>query len=150
MRFVKESVFAASAETVFAFHERADAFARLQPPWQKSEIVKAPESLRVGSRVVVRVKIGPVWQTVEAEHVEYEAGRMFADRMIKGPFAKWLHRHVVTPRGANESVLTDEIDYELPLGALGRIFGGGFARRELERLFDYRHAVTRAACEERL
>jgi ligand-binding SRPBCC domain-containing protein len=150
VRFVKESVFAASAEKVFAFHERPDAFERLQPPWQKSEIVKAPTSLHVGTRVIVRVKIGPIWQTVEAEHVAYEAGRMFADRMLTGPFASWLHRHVVTPRGANECSLADEIDYELPLGALGRIFGGGIARRELERLFEHRHAVTRAACEERL
>lgn len=150
MRFVKESLFAASADKVFAFHERPDAFERLQPPWQKSEIVQPPTSLQVGTRVIVRVKIGPIWQTVEAEHVEYEPGRMFADRMLKGPFASWLHRHVVTPRGPNECTLTDEIDYELPLGAIGRVLGGAFARRELERLFEHRHAVTRAACEERL
>lgn len=150
MRFVKESVFAASAAKVFAFHERRDAFELLQPPWQKSEIVQPPTSLKVGTRVIVRVKIGPIWQTVEAEHVAYEPGRMFADRMIKGPFASWLHRHIVTPRGPSECTLTDEIDYELPLGAIGRVFGGGFARRELERLFEHRHAVTRAACEERL
>ena len=70
-----------------------------------------------------------------AEHVEYEPGRMFADRLVKGPFKKWLHRHVVTPRGANECVLTDDIEYELPLGVLGRTFGGAFARKNLERLF---------------
>lgn len=150
MRFVKESLFAASADKVFAFHERPDAFELLQPPWQKSEIVKPPTSLQAGTRVIVRVKIGPIWQTVEAEHVAYEPGRMFADRMLKGPFASWLHRHIVTPRGPNECTLTDEIDYELPLGAIGRVFGGAFARRELERLFEHRHAVTRAACEERL
>ncbi len=149
MRFVKESVIAASAETVFAFHEAPDAFARLQPPWQKSEVITPPSSLAVGTRVVLRTKVGPLWQTIEAEHVAYEPGKMFADRMTKGPFASWLHRHVVTPRGPRECTLTDEIEYELPLGALGRLFGGGFARRELERLFTYRHQVTREACEVR-
>ena len=147
MRFIKESLIEASAETVFAFHEAPDAFARLQPPWQKIEILRAPSSLAVGTRVVLRTKIGPLWQTIEAEHVAYEPGRMFADTMTKGPFARWLHKHTVTPRGPHQSTLTDDIDYELPLGRLGRVFGGAFARHQLERLFAFRHDVTRRACE---
>ena len=106
MRFVKDSPIAASAETVFAFHERPDAFARLQPPWQRSEIITPPRSLAVGTRVVLRTKVGPFWQTIEAEHVAYEPGKMFADRMTKGPFAYWLHRHIVTPRGPGTSTRT--------------------------------------------
>lgn len=147
MRFVKESVIRASAETVFAFHEAPDAFERLQPPWQKTEIVQPPTSLEVGTRVILRVKLGPFWQTIVAEHVAYEPGKMFADRMVKGPFAQWLHKHIVTPRGEAECVLTDDVDYELPLGIVGRVFGGWFANRNLERLFEFRHRVTREACE---
>jgi hypothetical protein len=149
MRFVKETPIAASAATVFAFHEAPDAFARLLPPWQVSEVVQPPTSLAVGTRVVLRTRIGPIWQTIEAEHVAYEPGRMFADRMNRGPFASWLHKHVVTPTGPDACTLTDDIEYELPLGALGRLFGGAFARWELERLFAYRHRVTREACERR-
>ena len=147
MRFQKQSVIRASAATVFAFHESPDAFERLQPPWQKTEVIQPPSSLDVGTRVVLRVKVGPVWQTMVAEHVEYEPGKMFADRLVKGPFASWLHRHIVTPRGDQECVLLDDIEYELPFGLLGRVFGGAFAKRNLERLFDYRHEVTRKACE---
>ena len=72
---------------------------------------------------------------------------MFADRMVEGPFASWLHRHVVTPEGPDRCVLTDDIEYELPLGWLGRIAGGPFARWNLERMFEFRHRVTREACE---
>src|SRR4051794_34424146 len=32
------------------------------------------------------------------------------------------------------------------LGALGRIFGARIARHQLERLFAYRHEVTRVTC----
>jgi hypothetical protein len=149
MRFLKQSRLGASAATLFAFHEQKDAFERLQPPWQKTVIVTPPSSLAVGTRVVLRTKVGPFWQTIEAEHIAYEPGRMFADRMLRGPFASWVHKHIVTPEGPREATLTDEIEYELPLGALGRVFGGGFARRELERLFAYRHEVTRRACEGR-
>lgn len=147
MRFVKQSVIKASAEKVFAFHEAPDAFERLQPPWQTSEIVQPPSSLEVGTRVILRTKLGPIWQTIVAEHVDYEPGKMFADRMLEGPFKSWLHKHVITPRGENECMLTDEIEYELPLGTLGRLVGGAYARRNLERLFEFRHGVTREACE---
>ncbi len=146
MRFVKETVFPVKAEVLWAFHERPDVLALLTPPWQKTEIVQPPASLEVGTRVILRTKVGPLWQTIIAEHVAYERGRMFADRMVKGPFAQWLHRHVVEERGPRESALRDEVDYELPLGVVGRVFGGGFARREIERLFAYRHEVTRREC----
>lgn len=147
MRFVKETLIAAPAARVFAFHEATDALQRLTPPWQRTEIVQPPRSLAVGTRVILRTRVGPVWQTIEAEHVEYEAGRMFADRMIRGPFRSWLHRHIVEPVDSTNSKLIDDVEYELPFGALGRVFGAALARRQLERLFAYRHEVTKRACE---
>ena len=95
----------------------------------------------------LEVGLGPFWQTLVAEHVEYEPGRMFADRMLKGPFKSWLHRHIVTPRSPEQCVLTDDIEYELPLGLPGRIVGAPIARWQLQKMFDYRHEVTRRACE---
>ena len=55
---------------------------------------------------------------------------MFADQMVRGPFKQWLHRHVVTPQGPDTSVLADDIEFELPLGILGRIVGGPIAYRQ--------------------
>lgn len=147
MHFSKESLIRASAAEVFAFHERKDALELLQPPWQRTEILEPPRSLAVGTRVRVRVKIGPIWQTVVAEHIAYEPGHLFADRMLEGPFTTWVHRHIVTPKGERAALLTDDIEYELPLGGLGRTLGGWLVRRSLERLFAFRHEVTRAACE---
>jgi ligand-binding SRPBCC domain-containing protein len=144
-QFRKQSQIAASAVRVFAFHEARDAFARLQPPWQKSQVILPPTSLAVGTRVILRTKIGPFWQTIESEHIEYEPGHMFADRMVRGPFRYWLHRHIIEPVGDKESVLIDDITYALPFGVVGDFLGGGFVQRELERLFEFRHEVTRAS-----
>ena len=108
--------------------------------------MQPPRSLEKGTRVIIKTWLGPIPQTIVAEHVEYEAGRMFADRMLRGPFKQWLHRHIVTPDG-DGCVLTDDVEYELPFGPLGKL-GAPFARRELARLFDYRHAVTKHACED--
>lgn len=147
MRFVKSTVIHASPETVFGFHERPDALALLQPPWSRTEILQPPASLAVGTHVVLRTGLGPLRQTIEAEHVAYEPGHMFADRMVRGPFRHWLHRHVVTPHGPDASLLTDDVDFELPLGLLGRLLGGPLVRWQLTRLFAYRHEVTRRECE---
>lgn len=146
--FRKESVIHAPAKRVFDFHALPDTFHRLQPPWQQSEIIQPPVSLQIGTRVILRVKFGPFWQTIEAEHVEYEPGHLFADRMVRGPFASWLHRHIVEPRARNECVLIDDVTYALPFSFVGSFFGGWFAGRELQKLFAYRHDVTRAACEQ--
>jgi len=147
MRFLKETVFPVSADTLWAFHERKDAFELLVPPWQKMEVIQPPASLEVGTKVILRAKLGPLWKNVVAEHIGYDREQMtFTDTLLEGPFAKWIHRHVVTAKGDKESLLTDDLEYELPLGPLGKLFGGWYARRELERLFAFRHEVTRKVC----
>jgi ligand-binding SRPBCC domain-containing protein len=142
-RFVKSSEFDVSAETLFAFHERPDALAMLTPPWQETELVVPPKSLAVGTRVEMRVRVGPLWQTIVAEHVGYEPGRSFTDRMVRGPFAEWVHVHRVEPLGSGRARLVDDVTYRLPLGRAGDLAAGWLVRRQLHRLFDYRHEVTR-------
>lgn len=147
-RFIRTLDVAAPVEKLWAFHERPDAFQLLTPPWERMEIVTPPRSLEVGTRVEVKTWIGPIPTRIVAEHVAYERGRMFADRMIQGPFRSWLHRHIFEAREGGGSRLTDDIEYELPLGWLGRTFGAAIARRRLERTFAHRHRITREICEE--
>ena len=142
LTFVKESVLPASVEQVFAFHERPDAFALLQPPWDRVEILRPPVSLEVGTQVELRTKIGLFWIRILAEHVAYEKNHCFEDVMRKGPFAHWHHKHLFYPH-AEGCRLRDEIEYAPPLGWLGRLVDPIVVRPKLARLFDYRHEVTR-------
>jgi ligand-binding SRPBCC domain-containing protein len=52
------------------------------------------------------------------------------------------------PDGDDASYLVDDVTYTLPLGRLGALVAGRAVARRLERMFAYRHEVTRAACEE--
>ena len=135
-----------SAATAFAWHEASGALARLTPPWENVRVSSVSDGLRDGSRVILRARVGTralhLWTTWEMEHHGYNAGREFNDRMLRGPFTKWEHRHAFEDRGDGTSVLTDTIRYRLPLGILGKIFGGAFTRRKLTKMFAYRHAVT--------
>lgn len=149
MRFVKESIIRAAPERVFAFHELPDVMTRLLPPWESSRIVEAAPSLRVGSRALIDTKLfGLFTVRWEALHTVYEPPRMFEDTQVKGPFRSWRHRHLVEPHGEG-ALLRDEIEYEPPLGFLGRLGGPLLIVPRLRKLFDYRHEVTRQWCEER-
>ena len=141
MKFVQETLFPVRAAEVFAFHERADAFALLQPPWDRVEIITPPSSLEVGTRVELKTKVGPFWIHIIAQHVAYEKNRRFEDVMVKGPFAKWHHQHIFLEQGEG-CLLRDEIDYAPPMGWLGRLVDPIAIRPKLTRLFAYRHEVT--------
>lgn len=145
--YIKESRIAAPADLVFAFHERPDALSLLVPPWEKVTVEVPPASLAVGTRVVLLNHIGPIKLRWVAEHSAYDPPRSFQDIQMSGPFAKWVHTHRVIPDSATTCILRDEIEYELPLGLLGRVFGGAFVRSKIDRMFSYRHAVTQKECE---
>ena len=147
MNFSKRSEMPVSAEELFAWHERPGAFDRLNPPFDPVEVIERSGGLQVGAKTVLRMHIGPVPQSWSAVHTAYEPGVMFRDEQQGGPFRKWEHTHRTEALSAQRSALEDSIDYELPMGALGAVFGGGFARHKLESVFAYRHAVTRADLE---
>ncbi|NMO22904.1 TIGR01777 family protein [Pyxidicoccus fallax] len=134
-----------SASELFTWHTREGAFERLSPPWEHVEVVeRTGDGIRTGARVVVRMSLGPIPQRMVAEHTLYEEGSLFQDTQRSGPFAKWVHTHRMLPGpDSRTSTLHDEIEYVLPVGALGSAFGNGIARTKLERMFAYRHRVTR-------
>ncbi len=133
-----------SADELYAWHARPGAFQRLQPPWEPVEISNAVggfDSDRYNLTMRASV-LGPIKATWEAEAFGFEPGKQFQDRQVKGPFAYWHHTHRFIPHSPNTSFLEDHIEYRLPLGAVGRLFGSGLVRRRLAAMFAYRHQLT--------
>lgn len=149
MRFVRESLIRADPETVFAFHKQPDALKKLTPPWERVRVIQQADISDVGSRTIVESKIfGPLTIKWISQHTVYDPPRLFEDIQLQGPFRRWRHRHIVTPHAAG-AVLRDDIDYEPPFGFLGRLVAPVLIQKRLQRLFDYRHEITRKACEGR-
>ena len=145
--FVKESIIYASPERVFAFHELPDALRRLTPPWESAQIVETATDIKVGSRATIQTRILGLFPVRwVAEHRAYDPPHMFEDVQVKGPFRRWRHRHIIEPHPAG-AVLRDEIEYEAPLGFIGQLAAPFFIVPRLEKLFEYRHRVTREWCE---
>ena len=130
------------------WHFRPGAFSRLNPPWEKASVVKVPDSLEGGARAIIKVGAPPLQFNWIAEHHLIEDG--FLDRQLSGPFAKWEHRHHFTESEAGtSSTLTDDITYKLPFGFPGALFGGPIIKPKLNRMFRYRHDVTKSDLERR-
>ena len=136
-------------QQLFDWHLRPGAFVRLMPPWNPVRPVDIPEGLADGCRAVFDVPAGPIHRRWTAVHRVNTDELWFEDDQESGPFRSWLHRHSAlntdeaTASDQNEtSVLKDAIKYQMPFGPLGKL-GSGFMGRELNRMFRYRHAVTR-------
>jgi ligand-binding SRPBCC domain-containing protein len=148
MQFVRETRIAAPPAVVFAFHESPRVLERLTPPWERVELVEGGDSIRAGSRVVLRTWLGLLPIRWVAEHTEYDPPRGFADRQVSGPFASWYHRHRFLDDGAGGTLLRDEFEYEPPLGWVGRALGGSALEEKSRRLFEYRQEKTRRIVEQ--
>ncbi len=147
LTYVRECRIAAAPADVFRFHESPQALTALIPPWESMAVVESPGSLAPGSKVVLRGRVGPLAVEWVAIHTEYAPPHLFADRQESGPFAYWYHRHRFLDDGQGCTILRDEVEYLPPLGMIGRTLGGGFLRRKLDRMFAYRHEITRKRVE---
>lgn len=109
--FVKSVLIAAPVEAVFRFHERDDALSLLAPAFPPLRMISRTGGIKTGARVELRVGVFS-WVAL---HTGYEKNRLFVDEQIRGPFAKWIHRHEFEAAGAGTR-LTDRIAYQLPGG----------------------------------
>ena len=134
----------ASPAALFAWHARPGAFDRLTPPWAAVRLEQF-EGIHDGQKAVIRIGAGPFHHTWVARHHDYIEGRQFCDTQEQGPFRRWTHTHRMDADASepDAAVLTDHIEYTLPLGRLGQALGGSLVRKQLERQFAYRHRITK-------
>jgi ligand-binding SRPBCC domain-containing protein len=77
------------------------------------------------------------WVT-EITHVQEHL--YFVDEQRFGPYALWHHQHHFKAVG-NGVEMTDEVNYAVPLGFLGRLANWLFVGREVSAIFEHRHKV---------
>lgn len=142
-----ETVVQAPIEDVWDFHRSAEALRLLTPPNRKVEVLGDQTEVVEGSVHRIRVRQFGVPILWVAKITEVRPPHEFVDVALKSPFKSWTHRHQFFPHEEG-TLVRDVIDYELPLGPLGRLADRLFVRRDLERLFAYRHEVTKRTLEQ--
>jgi ligand-binding SRPBCC domain-containing protein len=147
-------------ELVFAFFANPRNLPLLMPAWQNARIRDlslVPPPARPaqsqpaiasgsGSRVTLTFRpfpLSPIRVSWQSAIVDFAWDHHFTDRQLHGPFARWEHRHQFRPfdrGGLVGTLISDVIDYELPLGPLGDLAHRLFVRRQIERAFAYRQS----------
>lgn len=140
-----------SRASLASWHSREGALERLVPGWSGVRVLQSVERMENGAvaRLSVPLALG-FRSTIEAIHEEVREGESFVDRMTRGPFPLWRHRHGFESGPANRdgsptARLEDRIEYRLPFGPFGSLgaLGAGLVRRQLTRMFRWRHERTR-------
>ncbi len=90
-------------------------------------------------KYVIQVLPGiPMNWITEITHVQEPY--YFVDEQRFGPYALWHHQHhFKAVDGGVET--TDEVNYAIPLGIMGRLANWLFVEREVNRIFDHRSQV---------
>ncbi len=141
--YFKRTSIKVPAKTLYQWHTKNSALLRLTPPWAPLKLVyRSGQGVKKGVKVIFKISLFKIPLTWEAEHMEHEENYFFKDRQLKGPFSKWEHTHTFIPDGDNNSIMEDKIEFKLPFGFLSSPFNG-FARKEFERMFSYRHRILK-------
>lgn len=160
-------------ESVFAFFANPHNLPLLVPKWQRAQVeetaitpppprpasaVPVPRAPGItageGSRITISFRPFPYsplrvpWQALISDFVWNER---FCDVQERGPFATWTHCHSFeSETRANDAgvltsgtVIRDELEYELPMGALGVLAQKMLVGRQVRATFAFRRARVR-------
>jgi len=122
---------------VFTFFADPANLALLTPPWLHFRRLTAPPTL--AARAVIDYQIRwlglPIrWRTFIRE---YDPPFRFVDVQLRGPYARWEHRHLFL-EDAGGTWVEDRVTYRLPLGPLGRVAHAILVGRQLDAIWEYR------------
>ncbi len=125
-------------DTVFRFFEDPQNLRLITPPWLSFRVRSATDDVvREGTTISYTIRWLGLQMRWESVIAHYEKNVAFADKMLKGPYKSWYHTHGFR-QVATGVEMTDRVEYELPMGWLGRIAHSLMVRRQLESIFDFR------------
>ncbi|HTY37285.1 MAG TPA: SRPBCC family protein [Bacteroidota bacterium] len=74
---------------------------------------------------------------------EFDPPHTFADVQLRGPYSYWHHSHTFAETDEG-TMMTDEVHYAMPFGALGELAHELIVKHQLCRIFDFREQQIEA------
>jgi ligand-binding SRPBCC domain-containing protein len=142
------SIIKCDIEKLFVFHLDFNNLKAITPSDTKVKLLdeifvpKEGDILRLHT---VKNFIPIVW---EVKIQKLQSPTLLVDVALKSPFKFWKHSHIFRDLGNGFCELKDVVEYELPLGFIGKIFDF-IVKYELKKMFNYRHEVTKNILESR-
>jgi ligand-binding SRPBCC domain-containing protein len=122
---------------VFAFFADPANLARITPPSLGVRLLTRAPAMATGAVFDYQVRWLGVPIRWRAFVREYDPPYRFLDVQLRGPYARWEHRHRFLEEDGG-TVVEDRVVYRLPLGPLGRVVHAFAVGRQLRAAWDYR------------
>lgn len=131
-----------SIETIFEFFCDEKNLEVITPEFLQFKVLeKSTEQLEAGTLIDYKLRLQGLpfhWRT---KIDTWNPPHSFSDTQLKGPYSKWHHAHRFESLGEG-TLMTDRVDYILPMGALGRVGAGAKVHNDVENIFDFRNRTV--------
>lgn len=144
--YEKRSLIQCDIEDLFHFHLDLNNLKTITPKDTKVSLVGEMFTPKEGDLLKLNTvkNFIPIYWEVLIQKIDKP--NLLVDLAIKSPFSFWEHSHIFTQKEEGICELTDIVKYKAPLGFLGVMFDF-FVRYELEKMFTYRHEITKEILE---
>lgn len=125
---------------VFPFFAAPENLETLTPPWIRFRITTPlPIVMETGALIRYRLRLKGLPLSWTSRITAWDPPGRFVDEQVSGPYRLWIHEHTFEER-RGETVVRDVVRYAVPGG---RLVNALFVKRDLARIFEYRHARLR-------
>jgi ligand-binding SRPBCC domain-containing protein len=128
----------------WSFFSSPKNLAVITPPYMRFKILyisRPDDDVYAGQLIRYTVGVMPgvnVHWVTEITHVNKP--QSFIDEQRFGPYALWHHQHHFK-EVAGGIEMTDEVNYAIPFGILGRLANWLFVGKKVTTIFDYRYTT---------
>ena len=123
---------------VFDFFSDVKNLEELTPPLLNFKVEgKSTENIEEGTKIYYKLKIRGIPAKWTSLITNWQPMTEFADVQVKGPYAKWYHRHLFSNL-AGGVLLEDKVVYRLPFARFGGNLLHWFIRKDINTIFSYR------------
>jgi ligand-binding SRPBCC domain-containing protein len=138
----------ATPREVCAFHTDTRNLPLITPPWVNVMIMSMDVPMRLESQVELSIKRFGIPTCWKMKLSELECPHKLTDKMLDGPFPYFHHQRLFTPTEGSKTKMEETITLAMPFSVIGRALFP-LVKRDMDRMFAYRHAATQRYFEEK-
>ena len=126
-------------ESIFDFFIRPENIQQISPPEMGLNFIDPPDILEAGCRLEFKLQGFGQVQHIVHEVSDLECPHGYTETQVQGPLKQWLHEHRFESDTAEQTIVTDRIEFQLPGGLMGLLLTEARVRESLEDGFYHRH-----------